>query len=70
MRAYRREKGLTIAELAERADMNNSHLSQIENGKHAPRLDTFFKIVAILNISDDITKKLIAEKIINIEDIA
>ncbi len=40
--------GLSQDSLAEKANVDNSTLSQIENGKRIPKLETFFKIVETL----------------------
>ncbi|MGC8545775.1 helix-turn-helix domain-containing protein [Athalassotoga sp.] len=40
--------GLSQDILAEKANIDNSTLSQIENGKRIPKLETFFKIVETL----------------------
>ena len=46
VRALRQELGLTIEQLAERADLSNNHVSEIERAKTNPRLDTFRQMVA------------------------
>lgn len=61
LREYRIQKGLSIAAVAENVNMDCSHLGDIENGKHTPRIDTFFKLVAELNIPEDFIKVLTSE---------
>lgn len=47
----RRNAKLTQAELAEKIGISEKHLSKIETGKNYPALDTFFRIINILNLS-------------------
>lgn len=50
-RAWREHLGLTQAEVAERADMTQAALSQIESGQHKPRKATLTKLAAALGIT-------------------
>lgn len=71
----RRKIGLTQAQLAEKIDISEKHLSKIETGKNYPALDTFLKILSVLNLtlgdfglqntSDSCPNKLFLQKIIN-----
>lgn len=71
----RRKIGLTQAQLAEKIDISEKHLSKIETGKNYPALDTFLKILSVLNLtlgdfglqntSDSYPNKLFLQKIIN-----
>lgn len=47
---FRRKRNLTQAELAEKVDLSEKHISKIEAGTHLPSLQAFFKIIEILNI--------------------
>ncbi len=47
----RRNAKLTQAELAEKIGISEKHLSKIETGKNFPALDTFFRIINVLNLS-------------------
>lgn len=51
VRALRQELGLTIEQLAERADLSNNHVSEIERAKTNPRLDTIDALAAALGVS-------------------
>ena len=49
IRHSRIEAKLTQQELADRADIPQSHISRLENGKHSPSFATLEKIAAALN---------------------
>ena len=51
VRALRQELGLTIEQLAERADLSNNHVSEIERAKTNPRLDTIDALAGALGVS-------------------
>ncbi|MBQ2610792.1 helix-turn-helix transcriptional regulator [bacterium] len=79
IREYRKKSGLTQAELAEKIDIGTKQISRLEIGDFYPSLNTFFRLVKILNIdlSDFIpsvpinhneTRKKIIEKIYNATD--
>lgn len=53
IRKYRRQNQLTIEEVAEKVDMDEKHLSKLENGKHNPTSITLFKLIAVLDIPCD-----------------
>ena len=71
----RRSLGLNQAELAEKIDISEKHLSKIETGKNYPALDTFLKILGELNLTlgdfgftnilDTYPDKLFLQKTIN-----
>ena len=71
----RRKTGLKQSELAEKIGISEKHLSKIETGKNYPALDTFLKIIDVLNltlgdfgfytISENSSNKLLLQKIIN-----
>ena len=71
----RRKAGLKQAELAEKIGISEKHLSKIETGKNYPALDTFLKIIDVLNltlgnfgfytIAENSPNKLLLQKIIN-----
>ena len=47
---YRRKKGLTQEQLAERADIEPNHISNIELAKIGVSLDVLFRIAGVLEI--------------------
>ncbi len=47
---YRKKKGLTQAQLAEKLNISLSHVGGIEQGKHSAALDLIWKICDILEI--------------------
>lgn len=53
LRAAREEKNLTLRSLASKIDVSSSLLSQIENGKTKPSVDTLYVLVRQLEISID-----------------
>lgn len=71
----RRKVGLKQSELAERIGISEKHLSKIETGKNYPALNTFLKIIDVLNltlgdfgfytISKNSSNKVLLQKIIN-----
>jgi transcriptional regulator with XRE-family HTH domain len=50
IKTKRKEKSILQAELARRADITQSYLSQIENDKKEPNLDTLRRIAAALDM--------------------
>lgn len=56
VRLRRRELGMNQKELADALDIHQPDLSDLENGKHAPTLDTVEKVAKVLKI--DATKLL------------
>ena len=71
----RRQAGLKQSELAEKIGISEKHLSKIETGKNYPALDTFLKVLDVLNltlgdfglikITDSYPNKIFLQKIIN-----
>jgi len=53
IKAAREEKGLTQEKLAELLDLSPTHVSVIERGVKAPRLDTLIRIANTLEVSAD-----------------
>ncbi len=51
IKEYRLKNGFTQAELAEKIDISTKQVSRIEVGDFYPSLNTFLKIVEILNIN-------------------
>ena len=47
----RKSAKLTPAELAEKIDMSEKNLGNIENGKQFPQINNFFRILEVLNLS-------------------
>ncbi|MDR1167651.1 MAG: helix-turn-helix domain-containing protein [Heliobacteriaceae bacterium] len=48
VREYRLKMGLTQAELAEKAEVNENHISKPERGIYMPSVQTFLNIVDTL----------------------
>ncbi len=71
----RRKAGLKQSELAEKIGISEKHLSKIETGRNYPALDTFLKILNVLNLSlgdfgmqttsESYPNKLFLQKVIN-----
>ena len=60
IKKYRKEKGITAAELAEMVELSHDFIRQIESEKVKVNfsLDTFYRISVVLNVSlDDLIKK-------------
>ncbi len=55
LRLARRAKGLTQQEVAEMADIDEKHLSRIENGKFFPTFNTLNRLLVALDLSLDET---------------
>lgn len=55
IKKYRKERGLTSAELAEMVDLSHDFIRQIESEKTAYNfsVDTFYRISVALNVSLD-----------------
>jgi DNA-binding XRE family transcriptional regulator len=53
VRVWRQYRGLTLEQLAERAGISKSFLSQIETGKRAGTVDKLQLIAAALNLTID-----------------
>jgi transcriptional regulator with XRE-family HTH domain/quercetin dioxygenase-like cupin family protein len=53
LRAARQERHMSLRELADKAEMSASMLSQIENGKAFPSVRTLYNIAAVLSVSVD-----------------
>lgn len=51
IRALREERGYTLQDLAKRANLSLSYLSEIERGSKRPSLKTIDKLAAALNVS-------------------
>ncbi len=60
IKKYRKEEGITAAELAEMVDLSHDFIRQIESEKVKANfsLDTFYRIAIALDVSlDDLIKK-------------
>lgn len=53
IRSYRKQRGLTLEQLAQRIDRAPSQLSSIENGKREPKLSMIRRIAAALDTTVD-----------------
>jgi len=53
LRAYRKQRGLTIEKLAERVGLSPNYLGDMERGKKLPSMGTFIHLVNVLDISAD-----------------
>ena len=50
IRELRNAKGIKQCELADMLNMERSHLTRIESGKHSPSDENLYKIANILNV--------------------
>ncbi|HHY11651.1 MAG TPA: helix-turn-helix transcriptional regulator [Firmicutes bacterium] len=50
LRSFRRQRGLTQEQLAERADLHSTYIAKIEAGQRLPSLDTLISIADALQI--------------------
>jgi transcriptional regulator with XRE-family HTH domain len=48
--AIREKRGLSQTQLADMADIGRAHLSQIENGAVAARIDTLYALAEVLEM--------------------
>ena len=55
LRLARKAKGLTQQQVAEMADIDEKHLSRIENGKFFPTFNTLNRLLAALDLPLDST---------------
>lgn len=53
LKKFRQNAGLSLRELARRADVSPSLVSQIENGKSHPSVSTLYSFAQLLNVSVD-----------------
>ena len=51
IRAVRRERKMSLADLAAKTGIAKPNLSRLETGKHSPRLETLDKLAKALNVS-------------------
>ena len=51
----RKNVGMTQAELAERIGTNKSYISRVDTGRTEPKVSTFYRIVAALGLSVQLT---------------
>jgi len=65
IRLYRQQKGLSQAELADKADINNKSLSRYEIGTTIPPADALKSIADVLGISAD---ALLSDEVTSIKD--
>jgi ribosome-binding protein aMBF1 (putative translation factor) len=53
VRVWRKHRGLSLAELAQRAKLSESYLSQIETGQRKGPVDKLQSLAAVLNVLVD-----------------
>jgi ribosome-binding protein aMBF1 (putative translation factor) len=53
VRVWRKHRGLSLAELAQRAKLSESYLSQIETGQRKGPVDKMQSLAAVLNVLVD-----------------
>jgi len=69
IRLIRIERGFSIEELAEKADVNTTHLGRIERGETVPKLDSIEKIINALGITfEELFKHIQPAAGTNVED--
>ena len=54
IREQRKEKGWTIEQFAERVDLSANYVGDLERGVKVPKLETFIRIVEVLDVSADV----------------
>lgn len=72
IRNLREARGITRSELAEQADVSISHLEKIEAGQRSPGMNTFLKMMLVLDVSISLsgTGNTIQEKcVVAVQDI-
>ena len=57
IRELRNEKGLTLRQLAERANVSDSAVSRWENGERVPNVDAYIRIIEALDAEVVIIRK-------------
>ena len=57
IRELRNEKGLTLRQLAERANVSDSAVSRWENGERIPNVDAYIRIIEALDAEVVIIRK-------------
>ena len=57
IRELRNEKGLTLRQLAERANVSDSAVSRWENGERVPNVDAYIRIIEALGAEVVIIRK-------------
>ena len=57
IRELRNEKGLTLRQLAERANVSDSAVSRWENGERVPNVDAYIRIIEALDAEIVIIRK-------------
>ena len=63
MKRRRKELKMSQAELAEKVNVSNNHISSIETGKQIPSLTTFVKICEQLDTTPEACTRTISRKI-------
>ena len=53
LRKYRKERGMTLEEMAEKLEISAVYLSELERGNKMPKLSTFVDIANRLSLSAD-----------------
>lgn len=53
IRSFRKKRNMSLQELARRAELSVSYLSEIERGKKQPTLETIDKLASALNVSKE-----------------
>lgn len=61
LKTAREEAGLLQAELAEKADLEKSYVSQLENNRKSPTLSTYFRICSVLGLKPSEFMKRVEE---------
>jgi transcriptional regulator with XRE-family HTH domain len=61
LKSAREEAGLLQAQLAEKADLNSTYLSQLENNRKSPTLATYFRLCGVLGIKPSVLMKRVEE---------
>jgi transcriptional regulator with XRE-family HTH domain len=62
LKAAREEAGLLQAQLAEKANLDSSYLSPLENNRKSPTLTTYFRLCQVLGIKPSALMKRVEEE--------
>lgn len=60
----RQDKGLTQVEVAEMTGLSRNYISDIENGRYMPSVDSLFKLASCLNLDLNSLLKMTEKQVI------
>ncbi len=53
LRILRKQRGLTIRELADKLDVHNTYVNKLETGKRSPSANIILKVIQFFDVSAD-----------------